>query len=113
MFKNPTLFFFTALAIPFSCTSSSPPGENEEEIARQKKENLRQQVREFAATHDADLEWVTLLDLDPMEFYTIELQKALLEPAGRSRLLVAVVDDVFKRHDLTPLNRSKARVSKL
>jgi len=51
----------------------------------------------MSAKHGADLHWLTILD--GREFFTLELQQALLEPPGRSRLLLAPIVDVMKRKD--------------
>lgn len=79
-------------AILSSCYSSS---QLDEEIERQRKEVMRQQVLELAAKYDADFQWLTRLD--KREFYTVELQQLLLEPPGRSYLLLSSVDDVQKK----------------
>lgn len=95
MFKASILPVIVAVAS--LCTSCSPRTQPKEVAARQKKESFRQQVIEMASKHGADLNWLKILDKP--EFYTLELQQALLEPPGRPRLLLAPVVDVLRRED--------------
>lgn len=95
MFK--TLFLpILVLVVTFytSCSSRTQP---KEEANHRKKENFRQQVLNMSSKHTADLDWMMIVDKG--EFFTLELQKDLLEPPGRSRLLLAPVVDLLKRED--------------
>ena len=87
----------SALVIQFVLTSCSPPFQRKKEVARQKKEALRQQILLMTSKHEADFKWITVLNKS--DFYTLELQQALLDPPGRSRMLLASVVDVLKRED--------------
>lgn len=97
MFRTPIFLIPLAVGFLLLCTSCSPPTQSKEPVASQKKQEARRQVMEMAARHEADLEWLTVLE--GKEFYTIELQQALLKPLGRLRLFIAPVADVLKRDD--------------
>jgi hypothetical protein len=94
MFKATILSLLVIVAS--LCASCSPRTKPKEDAARQKKENLRQEVLQMSSKYGADLNWRANLD----EFYTLELQQALLEPPGRSCLLLAPVVDVLKRENV-------------
>jgi len=85
------------LVVVTSCTSCSSHNQRREIAGREKAENIRQQILQMSSKHGADLSWLTILD--KREFFTLELQHALLEPPGRPRLLLAPVVDVLKRED--------------
>jgi hypothetical protein len=93
MFKTTILSLLVIVAS--LCASCSPRTQPKEDAARQKKENLRQEVLQMSSKYGADLNWRAI----PDDFYTLELQQALLEPVGRSRLLIATVVDVLKREN--------------
>jgi hypothetical protein len=101
MLRTAILLILVAVAI---CTSCSPRTQPKEAQARQKKESFRQQILQMSAKHSADLNWLTILDR--REFFTLELQQALLEPPGQSHLLLAPVVDVLKREDVCVLPSS-------
>ncbi len=100
MFKKCILLLSVTFGLILLCTSCSRSTDTKvekDEVARQKKEGLRQRVLEMAFRHGADVEWLSFLD--GRAFYTIELQQVLLEPPGHLRLLLARVVDIFERDE--------------
>lgn len=79
------------------CASCSSKVKREREARKGEKEALCQQLLQIAEKHKADFQWPTRLRHTGS--YTIEFQQALLEPAGRARLVLAHVVDVLKAQD--------------
>ena len=96
MFKPATLPLLVMVASV--CASCSPRTQPKEDADHQKKESIRQEVLQMSSKYGADLNWRAILDKG--EFFTLELQQALLEPPGRSCLLLAPVVDVLKRENV-------------
>lgn len=97
MSRTPFLLTAVPVGLFLVLGSCSLPSERKKESAGQREGDLPREVLQLAAKHGADVEWLALLD--GREFYTIELQQALLEPAGLPRLLIAPVVDVLKKEE--------------
>lgn len=91
------LLILSTLLFQFAIVSCSPPSQRHEEAKLEQKDNLRRQIQQMATKHNADIQWMEILQ--GRELYTIELQQALLEPKPRPRLLIAAITDVMKREN--------------
>ena len=94
---NKILVTLCVLLLPFVFSTCDALSDKGEKANQQKKEEVRQQVSQLAAKHNADIQWITFAE--EKVFFTIELQRALFNPPGRSRLMIASIVDVIQQDD--------------
>ncbi len=88
------LYTLLLLAMINACSVQSDQGDG---VNQETNIEIYKEVMQLATKYNADIEWLTFAE--ESVFFTIELQEALFEPPGRSRLVIASIVDIAKTND--------------